>query len=172
MSASERLPADLNSALKSGRAITLIADHRPAEGAEFSLTVIGLIDSVQFVGVFHEDGDLSTEFVQLPLPGGGNGSVSEIQTESTDARAIHQLWSLWNSGVRDGYLQFTRTIATALSLAKLNSALQGATVFPNDPAEAVSQPKQKKRRPASGGSTKRSRSNVVSRTGKRRGGNN
>ncbi|WP_370305540.1 hypothetical protein [Sinimarinibacterium flocculans] len=37
-----QLPTYLNQALKDGRAITLLADYRPAELTSYSLTVFGL----------------------------------------------------------------------------------------------------------------------------------
>jgi hypothetical protein len=169
MPSSERLPAYLNQALKSGRAIALLADYRPPELADFSLTVIGLIDSVGFEGVFQADDDPSAELVRIPLPVCVSGRVPEIQTDSADARAIHELWSLWHSGVRDGYLQFTRTIATAISLARLDSALQGATVLDDSPPEsAASQPRKRRQKPQADAQRKSRR--AVSNTGKRRGG--
>lgn len=169
MPSSERLPAHLNRALKSGRAIALLADYRPAEATDFSLTVIGLIDSVKFEGVLLADDDPSTEFVRLPLPGSVKGRVSEIRTDSADARAIHELWSLWNSGVCDGYLQFTRTIATALSLARLDSAPQGATAYGGGPEEAAP-PQSRKRRPKTNAGSSRKVRRPISRASNRRGG--
>jgi hypothetical protein len=169
MSSYERLPAHLNRALMSGRAIALLVDYRPAELTDFSLTVIGLIDSVGFEGVFQADDDPSTELVRFPLPGGVRGSVPEIRTDSADARAIHELWSLRHSGVRDDYLQFTRTIATALSLARLDSALQGATILGDSPSESASPQAQKRRPKPHAGAPRKSR-RAVSRTGKRRSG--
>lgn len=169
MPSSERLPAHLNRALKSGRAITLLSDYRPAEATDFSLSVIGLIDSVKFEGVLLSDEDPSTEFVRLPLPGSVKGRVSEIRTDSADAHAIHELWSLWNSGVRDGYLQFTRTIATALSLAKLDSALQGATADGGGPEEPAPPQSRTRRQETKAGANRKVR-RAVSRASNRRGG--
>lgn len=165
MSASERLPADLTRAIKSGRAITLLADYRPADLAGFSLTVIGLIDSVGFEGVILADDDPSTEFVRMPLPEGVSGSVPEFRTDSADARAIHALWSLWHSGVRDGYLRFTRTIATALSIARLDTALQGATIVGGSSSESA--PRRQKRRSKTKAGTQRRSPHSVSRAGER-----
>ncbi|MEC9357471.1 MAG: hypothetical protein ACPHN2_00580 [Sinimarinibacterium flocculans] len=168
MPASERLPTYLTRAIKSGRAITLLADYRPAELAGFSLTVIGLIDRVSFEGILLADDDPSTEFVRLPLPEGACGTVPEIRTDSSDARAIHELWARWHSGVRDGYLRFTRTIATALSLARLDSALQGATMVGDGPSESA--PRRQKRRPRTPAGAQRDSPRSASRTGKRRDG--
>ena len=168
MPASERLPAHLTREIKSGRAITLLADYRPAELTGLSLTVIGLIDRVSFEGVLLSDDEPNTEFVRMPLPEGASGSVPVFRTDSADARAIHALWSLWHSGVRDGYLRFTRTIATALSLARLDSALQGATMVGDGPSESA--PRRQKRRPRTPAGAQRDSPRSASRTGKRRDG--
>jgi hypothetical protein len=154
MPASERLPAHLTRAIKSGRAITLLADYRPAELTGLSLTVIGLIDRVSFEGVLLSDDEPNTEFVRLPLPDGACGDVPEIRTDSADARAIHEPWSLWHCGVRDGYLRFTRTIATALSLARPDEALRGASVVGDDPEASAPHPKKRRSKPPAGSQRK------------------
>lgn len=166
----EQLPTYLNQALKNGRAITLLADYRPAELASYSLTVFGLIDTVGFEGLLLADDDSGTEYIRVPLPGSVAGGVAEIRTDSADARAVHELWSLWNSGVRDNYLQFTRTIATAWSLARLDSALEGATVVGNKSEETTSQPKKRRSKARAGAQpkSKRAASNAGN-AGKRRG---
>ncbi|WP_380732329.1 hypothetical protein [Sinimarinibacterium flocculans] len=168
MPTSEQLPTYLNQALKDGRAITLLADYRPAELTSYSLTVFGLVDTVGFEGLLLADDDSGTEYVRIPLPGSVAGGVAEIRTDSADARAVHELWSLWNNGVRDNYLQFTGTIATAWALARLDSALAGATVVGDKSMETAPQAKKRRSRARAGGTPPKSR-RAASNAGNRRG---
>lgn len=146
MTLSHRLPAHFHQLVDSGRAIPMLADYRPAELPNHSLTVIGLIDTVGFESAFVGDDEVMTEMVRLKLPEGSLEHVSKIQTDSADALAIHELWSRWNGGVRDRYIQFTKTVATVLSMAGLNTALQEATFVGDDRQKRSSKPKKPRSR--------------------------
>ncbi|MEC9358666.1 MAG: hypothetical protein VX836_12460 [Pseudomonadota bacterium] len=149
MSSFDQLPAYLSDALRRGRAIPLLVDYRPPEIADHSLTVIGLIDGASFEGVLLSDHERSDEFVRLQVPGCETAQIPAIETDSADARAVHELWARWHGGVRDGYLQFTRSIATAMALASLDAALQSATAVGAQTADQVpASPKRKSKPPA------------------------
>lgn len=69
------------------------------------------------------------ELVQVNNPPFPESPVIEIQTDSADAKAIHELWSRWHGGAHESYLQLTRTVAMALNLHRLREALETAEVL-------------------------------------------
>jgi hypothetical protein len=149
MSSFDQLPAHLSDPLRRGRAIPLLVDYRPPEISDHSLTVIGLIDGASFEGVLLPDHERSDEFVRLQVPGCQIVQMPAIETDSADARAIHELWARWHGGVRDGYLRFTRSIATAMALATLDAVLNSATAVGAQSADQVpTSPKPKSKPPA------------------------
>eukprot|EP00456_Euglypha_rotunda_P059413 TRINITY_DN49608_c0_g2_i2.p1 TRINITY_DN49608_c0_g2~~TRINITY_DN49608_c0_g2_i2.p1 ORF type:complete len:126 (+),score=14.56 TRINITY_DN49608_c0_g2_i2:141-518(+) len=122
MASSEQLPPDLREALNRGRAIPLLVDYRSPELADHTLTVIGLIDSRSFEGIFLPDWYSGEDLVKIPLPSASTSDVSEIKADSADAAAVHELWSRWNSGIHNDYLQFARAMGLLLSISYLKAA--------------------------------------------------
>jgi hypothetical protein len=126
MASSEHLLPEWNKALEQGRAIPMLVDHRPDELPDHTLTVIGLIDTKSFVGVFLPDDFQDGPLVRVKIPSLSAYQVSTIRTDSADAQAIHELWSQWNSGARASYITFVRSVALSLALVRLEEALQAA----------------------------------------------
>jgi hypothetical protein len=126
MSSSHHLPEHLNKALRSGRAIPFLVDHRHEKMPDCTLTVIGLIDTRSFEGVFLPDDFAEEEMVRVALP---EISVvtTKIKADCADAEAVHELWSLWIGGMVDRYLDFVNALAMSISLSQLDATLGSAT---------------------------------------------
>jgi hypothetical protein len=150
MSSFEYLSATTKTALRKGRAIPMLFNHRPDEMPGHTLTVVGLVDSKTFEGVFLPDDFTGTGLVSMKLPECEFEFV-DIQTDCADAKAVHELWSAWNGGVGDRYLAFVRVIALSLSLVELDRTLETATTVeapertPADPGASPKRGASKKR---------------------------
>jgi hypothetical protein len=144
----------------------MLVDYRPPEMPDHTLTVIGTIDDVKFQGLFLPDDYAGEELVRLNLPPYPESPVTEIRTDSADAKAIHELWSRWHGGMLESYLQFTRAIAMALSLDKLQAALETAEVLHEATGAPAPKVTGKKPKPSSG--KKRSGRRVTKTGGKQR----
>lgn len=127
MPSSDHLSSKLNLAIQNGRAISLLVDYRPPELPDHTFTVYGLIDGRDFEGTFVPDDYDGEELVHMPLPRYHDSVVPELKLDSEDAMAVHELWSLWNGGVRQDYLLFVKVLAQLLSQAKLLDALQAVS---------------------------------------------
>ncbi|WP_370305477.1 hypothetical protein [Sinimarinibacterium flocculans] len=167
MPSSEHFSTEINEALRLGRAIPMLVDYRPPELPDHTLTVIGLIDGADFQGAFLPDDYAGEELVRLTLPLHPESPVTEITTDSADAKAIHELWSRWHGGIRESYLLFTRVVAMALNLAKLQVALEAAEAVHEASSEPAPKAAAKKSKP----STKRKAAvgRVTKRGGRPRG---
>jgi hypothetical protein len=125
MPAIEHLTTSAQSALRKGLAIPMLVEHCPPDMPDHVLTVIGLIDTRTFEGVFVPKDFSGGELVSLDIPG-VDVELFKIKTDCEDARAVHELWTLWHGGVCERYLSLVRTIALRLSLAQLGQVLESA----------------------------------------------
>jgi hypothetical protein len=125
MPAIEHLTTSAQSALRKGRAIPMLVEHRPPEMPDHVLTVIGLIDTRTFEGVFVPKNFSGGELVGFNIPG-VDVELFKIKTDCEDARAVHELWTLWHGGVCERYLSLVRTIALRLSLTQRGQVLESA----------------------------------------------
>lgn len=116
------LPEHLD-ALKRGRAIPFLVDHRVPECPGYTLSVIGLFDDEGFHGVFLSDEAPDCDLAVASLNGLLLPEPFPIQSESPGAQVIHRLWSDWDAGVRDGYLRFVAFIGRELARDRLNKAM-------------------------------------------------
>lgn len=167
MPSSEHFSMEINEALRRGRAIPMLVDYRPPEMPDHTLTVIGVIDGADFQGAFLPDDYAGEELVRLTLPLQPESPVTELTTDSADAKAIHELWSRWHGGVLESYLLFTRAVAMALNLAKLQVALEAAEVVHEAPSEPAPKAAAKKSKPST--SKKKAVGRVTKRGGRPRG---
>jgi hypothetical protein len=126
MSSSEHLPEHLNKALRTGRAIPFLVDHCLESMPGYTLTVLGLIDTRSFEGVFLPDNESADEGMVRVTHPEEPILVTRIRTNSTDAKAIHEFWSLWIGGVVDHYLDFISALSASMSISRINAALETA----------------------------------------------
>lgn len=142
MSAIEHLTPGTQTALRKGRAIPMLVEHHPPEMPDHVLTVIGLIDTQTFEGVFVPDDFSGGELVSMALPA-VEVALFKVKTDSEDAQAIHELWTRWHGGVCERFLSFTRAIAIRLALVQLDQMLASATPV-EPPASRPSAPEAKR----------------------------
>ena len=152
MSAFKRFtPAQLD-ALKRGRAIPFLVEHRDAVCPGYSLSVIGTLEDEKFCGLFLEDDAPDCEMVQIPIDGPMLTHPYGVKSDSADAHAIHRLWSSWDAGMRATYLDFFALMGRVLTRERLLRALEDLqnaprTAAPKRRARAKPQhPKPRKRR--------------------------
>ena len=124
MSAINRFsPAQLD-ALKRGRAIPFLIEHRDSECPGHTLWVIATLDDEKFCGLLLPDADPDCELVEIPVEARLLAEPHPIQSDAWDAHAIHLPWSDWDAGMRDAYLDFFRQIGRALARNRLIQALR------------------------------------------------
>lgn len=150
MSSIHRFKPELNASLKRGRAIPFLIDHRGPECPGYTLSVIGLLDDQRFCGVCLADDDPDTELVDLALPPPLHLEPLPIQSDSADAQAVHNLWSRWNAGERQGYLEFFSLMGQVLARDRLMRLLDAVP----DPSDKTASTSAKKRKPKSPKSSK------------------
>ena len=138
MSSIHRLKPEHLAALKNGRAIPLLVDHRDLVCPGFTLSVIGTIDDQKFWGVFLADDEPAAELVDVEL--------HPIASDSADAHAVHSLWSRWNTGMRQSYLDFFALMGRVVLREHLMSTLDAIP----DPTDEAAPTSRKKREPKSG----------------------
>ncbi|WP_029890670.1 hypothetical protein [Polycyclovorans algicola] len=123
MSTINRFPPEQLDALKRGRAIPFLIEHRDAACPGHTLTVIGTIDDGKFWALLLADDDPDCKLVDLTLALPMFAEPFPIQSDASDAQAIHRLWSDWEAGVRAMYLQLFESVGRLLSLQALIRAL-------------------------------------------------
>ena len=147
MSAFNRFSPEQLDALKRGRAIPFLIEHRSSACPNHTLSVLATIDDEFFVGVFLPDDEPDCELVEAPLPSLCLPQPYPLASDAPDALAVHRLWSQWDAGVRDQYLEFFALMGRVLARARLDEALAVAppTPAPDTPA---SPPRPKGRKSA------------------------
>lgn len=136
MSALKRFSPAQFEALKRGRAIPFLIEHRDPALPDHTLSVIGQIDDGQFFGLFLPDDDPECELVDVPITGLQVEISFPIVTDSADAQAIHRLWTEWNGGVRQAYLELSRLIGRVLARARLLETLDVSPADREPPPDA------------------------------------
>lgn len=150
MSSIHHFKPELVAALKRGRAIPFLIDHRGPECPGYTLSVIGLLDDQRFCGVCLADEESDAELVDLALPPPLHLEPYPIQSDAVDAQAVHNLWSRWNAGERQDYLEFFSLMGQMLARDRLMRQLDAIP----DPADEAASTSQKKRKPKSPKSSK------------------
>lgn len=150
MSSIHRHKPEHLAALMNGRAIPFLIDHRGPECPNHSLSVIGLIDDQRFCGVCLADDDPDAELVDLALPPPLHLEPHPIQSDAADAQAAHNLWSRWNAGERQDYLEFFALMGQMLARDRLMGLLDAIP----DPADEAASTSRKKRKSKSANSRK------------------
>jgi hypothetical protein len=158
MPAFDYLSEDAKSALRKGRAIPMFVEHRPREMPDHTLTVVGLLDTRTFQGVFLPDDFSGGELVNVKLSD-DKVDVFDLKSDSEDAKVIHELWTIWHEVGRERYLGVVRVIALSLALEQLDKMLASATpveasVRSSSKQDAKSGSTTSKRREAKGGRAK------------------
>ncbi|HBG29492.1 MAG TPA: hypothetical protein DDW98_02505 [Gammaproteobacteria bacterium] len=158
MSAINRFsPAQLD-ALKRGRAIPFLIEHRDSECPGHTLWVIATLDDEKFCGLLLPDADPDCELVEIPVEARLLAEPHPIQSDAWDAHAIHLPWSDWDAGMRDAYLDFFRQIGRALARNRLIQALKAVppSADPNPVAAKPNRSDKAKRGAKSRNRTRRS----------------
>jgi hypothetical protein len=137
-------------ALKNGRAIPFLIDHRGPECPGFTLSVIGLLDDQKFWGVYLPDDEPDAELVDFAMRAPLRLEPFPIQSDSPDAQAVNNLWSRWNAGTRQNYLEFFSLMGELLERDRLMRLLDAVP----DPSDKTASTPAKKRKPKSGKSSK------------------
>ena len=150
MSSIHRLKPEHVAALKRGRAIPFLVEHRDLVCPGFTLSVIGTIDDQRFWGVFLADDEPDAELVDVELPTRSVLEPHPITSDSADAQAVHSLWSRWNTGMRQSYLDFFSLMGSVILRERLRSTLDAIP----DPVDETGAASTKKRKPKSGKSGK------------------
>jgi hypothetical protein len=159
VSAFNRFTPEQLDALKRGRAIPFLIEHRGSACPGYTLSVIATLDDQRFCGLFLPEAAPDCELVCVPIEGRMLPRPYPITSDSPDARAIHQLWSDWESGVRDLYLDFFALMGRVLARERLTEALD-AVPPPPEPQAPASKARTKPRKAAK---SKRSTSSGVRR---------
>lgn len=153
MSSIHRLKPEHLAALKNGRAIPLLVDHRDLVCPGFTLSVIGTIDDQKFWGVFLADDEPAAELVDVELQTRLMLEPHPIASDSADAHAVHSLWSRWNTSMRQSYLDFFALMGSVILRERLMSTLD-AIPAPSDETASAPTKKAKPKSAKSGRSSK------------------
>lgn len=156
MSSIHRLKPEHLDALKRGRAIPLLVDHRDLVCPGFTLSVIGTLDDQKFWGVFLADDEPDDELIDVELPTRLMLEPHPITSDSADAQAVHSLWSRWNAGMRESYLDFFALMGRVVLREHLMSTLD-AIPAPSDETASAPTKKAKPKSAKSGKSGKSSK---------------
>lgn len=149
MSSIHRFKPEHVAALKRGRAVPFLVEHRDLRCPGFTLSVIGTIDDQKFWGVFLADDEPDAELVDFELPTRLMLEPHPIASDSADAQAVHSLWSRWNTVMRQSYLDFFALMGSVILRERLMSTLD-AIPDPTDEAASTSRKKRKPKSPKSG----------------------
>jgi uncharacterized protein YdaU (DUF1376 family) len=153
MSSIHRLKPEHLAALKNGRAIPFLIDHRDLVCPGFTLSVIGTIDDQKFWGVFLADDEPDAELVDVELLTRLMLEPHPITSDSADAQAVHSLWSRWDTGMRQSYLDFFSLMGGLILRERLMSTLDAIPA----PSDKKASPSTKKAKPKSAKSGKSSK---------------
>ncbi len=140
MSALTRFTPEQLDALRRGRAIPFLIEHRDSTCPGRTLSVIATLDDEQFCGLFLPDDKPDCDLVTIPIDGPMLPEPYPITSDAPDARVIHRLWSNWENGVRERYLSFFALMGRVLARDRLDAALRAAPP-PREPDAPASKPK-------------------------------
>lgn len=147
MSAINRFAPEPLDALKRGRAIPFLIEHRDSVCPGYSLSVIATLDDERFWAVLLPDAEPDCELVEIPIHGRMLAKPHPIQSDAPDAHAIHRLWSDWDAGVRAMYLDLLTLIGSLLARERLIQALGAVPSTPaSGGAERPAKPRRRSRK--------------------------